>query len=100
MSRAPPPPPGAAVTPSPMTNAEVLRVLQSATLFKGFTDTGLQIVGSIAQQKQIPAGSPLFVENMIGDALYIVGEGMIRICIRGPQGQEVTLTVLGPSESL
>ncbi len=75
-------------------------MLQSAALFKGFTDTGLQIVGSIAQQKQIPAGSPLFVENMIGDALYIVAEGMIRICIRGPQGQDVTLTVLGPGESL
>jgi CRP-like cAMP-binding protein len=81
-------------------NPEVLRVLQSATLFKGFTETGLQIVGSIAQQKQIPAGTPLFVENMIGEGLYIIADGMIRIGIKGPQGQDVTLTVLGPGESL
>jgi CRP/FNR family transcriptional regulator, cyclic AMP receptor protein len=78
----------------------VIRVLQSATLFKGFTDTGLHIVGSIAQQKQIPAGTPLFVENMIGEALYIIAEGMIRIGVRGAHGQDVTLTVLGPGESL
>jgi CRP-like cAMP-binding protein len=81
-------------------NPDILRVLQSAALFKGFTDTGLQIVGSIAQQKQIPAGTPLFVENMIGDGLFIIADGMIRIAVRGPQGQEMTLTVLGPGESL
>lgn len=84
----------------PAVSPDVLRVLQSAALFKGFTDTGLQIVGSIAQQKQVPAGTPLFVENMIGDGLFIIADGMIRIAVRGPQGQEMTLTVLGPGESL
>jgi CRP/FNR family transcriptional regulator, cyclic AMP receptor protein len=89
--------------PSPQPGSatpEVLRVLQGAALFKGFTDTGLQIVGSIAQQKHIPAGTPLFVENMIGDGLFIIADGMIRIAVRGPQGQDITLTVLGANESL
>jgi CRP/FNR family transcriptional regulator, cyclic AMP receptor protein len=81
-------------------NPDILRVLQSAALFKGFTDTGLQIVGSIAQQKHVPAGTPLFVENMIGDGLFIIADGMIRIAVRGPQGQDITLTVLGQNESL
>lgn len=75
-------------------------MLQGAKLFKGFTETGLHIVGSIAQQKSIPAGTPLFVENMIGEGLYIIADGMIRIGVRGPHGQDVTLTVLGPGESL
>lgn len=86
--------------PAPQVNPDVLRVLSAATLFKGFTDTGLQIVGSIAQQKQVPAGTPLFVENMIGDGLFIIADGMIRLAVRGPHGQELTLTVLGPNESL
>jgi CRP-like cAMP-binding protein len=86
--------------PPPQVNPEILRVLSSAVLFKGFTDTGLQIVGSIAQQKQVPAGTPLFVENMIGDGLFIIADGMIRLAVRGPHGQELTLTVLGPNESL
>lgn len=79
---------------------EVLHVLQNAALFKGFTETGLQIVASISQQKQIPAGTPLFVENMIGEELFIIAEGMIRIGVRGPQGQDLMLTVLGPGETL
>lgn len=75
-------------------------MLERATVFKGFTETGLQIVGSIAQQKHIPANTPLFVENMIGDGLFIIADGMIRISVRGPMNREVTLTVLGPNESL
>lgn len=81
-------------------SAEVLRVLQAAALFKGFTETGLQIVGSIAQQKHVPANTPLFVENMIGDGLFIIADGLIRVSVRGAQNQDVTLTVLGPGESL
>lgn len=81
-------------------NPEIQRVLKGAQLFRNFTDTGLQIVASIAQQKQVPAGTPLFVENMIGDGLYVIAEGRIRLSVRGPSGQDVTLTTLGPHESL
>ena len=81
-------------------NPDIQRTLKSAALFKNFTDTGLAIVASVAQPKQIPAGTPLFVENMIGDGLYVIAVGLIRLSIRGPQGQDVTLASLGPSESL
>lgn len=79
---------------------EVVQLLRSTALFKNFTDTGLQIVGSIAQEKEIPAGAPLFVENMIGDGAYIIQEGSVRVTVRSPQGQDMVLVVLGPGESL
>lgn len=81
-------------------NPEIQNILKGAQLFRNFTDTGLQIVASIAQQKHVPAGTPLFVENMIGDGLYIIAEGRIRLSVRGPNGQDTVLTSLGPSESL
>ncbi len=81
-------------------NPDILSLLKSVRLFKNFTDTGLQIVGSVAHDKHVPAGTPLFVENMLGDGLYIVASGLIRVAVRGPQGQDVTLAVLGPQESL
>jgi CRP-like cAMP-binding protein len=81
-------------------NPDIQRTLKSAALFKNFTDTGLAIVASVAQPKQVPAGAPLFVENMIGDGLYIIAAGRIRLSIRGPNGQDVPLASLGPSESL
>lgn len=79
---------------------EITRVLKEAALFKNFTDTGLQIIGAIAVEKSIPAGAPLFVENMIGDGLYIVATGRIRLSVRAKDGREVTLASLGPGESL
>lgn len=84
----------------PLVSSELLRGLQNAVLLKGFTETGLQILGSVAQQKSIPAGTPLFVENMIGESLFIIADGLIRVSVRGPNGQELSLTVLGPGECL
>lgn len=81
-------------------NPEVVRILQASPLFKSFTETGLAIVASIAQEKSIPAGAPLFVEHMIGDGLFVVAEGQIRLSVRGPRGEETRLAVVGPHESL
>ena len=79
---------------------EILEVLKGSVLFKNFTDTGIQIVGTIAQDKQIPEGAPLFVEDMIGDGLYVIASGRLRLVARGPHGAEVELTHLGPGDSV
>lgn len=82
------------------TNEDIVRTLKSAALFKNFTDTGLQIVASIAQTKRIPPNTPLFVENMLGEGLYVIADGMIRLAVRAPDGRETTLTMLGAGDSL
>lgn len=81
-------------------NPDIIARLKSAALFKNFTDTGLQIIASITHEKRVPAGAPLFVENMIGDGLYIVAQGSIRLSVRGPRGEELRLCTLGPGDSL
>lgn len=80
--------------------ADLVEFLRGTELFRAFTDTGLQIFLSIAQQKTLPAGTPLFVENMLGDALYIVLDGRVRIARRGADGREQFLLMLGPGDSL
>ncbi len=79
-----------------MTAAEALA---RAPLFKDFTDTGLQIFATIAQEKAIPAGSPIFVENMVGESMFIVKSGTVRITQRSGDGER-ELAVLGPGEHL
>ncbi len=81
-------------------NPEIVEILRSAALFKNFTDTGLQILGTIAQDKQIPEGAPLFVEEMIGDGLYVIASGQLRLSTKGPNGQDLELSQLGPGESV
>jgi CRP-like cAMP-binding protein len=77
----------------------VIEALQRSALFRDFTDTGLRIFAGIAQEKAVPAGTPLFVENMVGESLFIVKSGTVRITQRS-DGGERELAVLGAGEHL
>jgi CRP-like cAMP-binding protein len=76
-----------------------LQALQGSALFREFTDTGLRIFAEIAHPKLIPAGSPIFVENMVGESLFIVKSGTVRITQRTAEGER-ELATLGPGEHL
>jgi CRP-like cAMP-binding protein len=79
-----------------MTNVEVL---QRCGLFKDFTEVGLKIFAEIAVSRSVPAASPLFVENMVGESLFIVKSGTVRVTQKGTAGER-ELAVLGPGEAL
>ncbi len=76
-----------------------LEALQRAPLFKDFTETGLKIFAAISQEKSVPAGTPLFVENMVGESLFIVKSGSVRITQRTADGER-ELATLGAGEHL
>ncbi|HSM91324.1 MAG TPA: cyclic nucleotide-binding domain-containing protein [Anaeromyxobacteraceae bacterium] len=76
-----------------------VEVLQRCPLFKDFTEVGLRIFAEIGVPKVVPAGSPLFVENMVGEALFIVKSGAVRVTQRGASGDR-ELAILGPGEAL
>jgi CRP-like cAMP-binding protein len=73
--------------------------IRRASLFRDFTETGLRIFAGIAQEKSVPANSPLFVENMVGESLFIVKSGKVRITQRGPDGDR-ELAMVGAGEHL
>jgi CRP/FNR family transcriptional regulator, cyclic AMP receptor protein len=73
--------------------------LEQNALFKGFTEIGLRLFAGIAQEKAIPAGTPLFVESMVGESMFLVRSGTVRITHR-VDGAERELAVVGPGEHL
>ncbi|HET9555059.1 MAG TPA: cyclic nucleotide-binding domain-containing protein [Anaeromyxobacteraceae bacterium] len=77
----------------------VVEALQRCALFKEFTETGLRIFAAVAVEKTVPAGAPLFVENMVGESLFIVREGTVRITQREEKGER-ELAVVGAGEHL
>lgn len=77
----------------------LVEALQQSTLFREFSETGLNIFAAIASEKSVPAGAPLFAENMVGDSMFIVKSGTVRITSRGGDSER-TLAVLGPGEHL
>ncbi|MDQ3263025.1 MAG: cyclic nucleotide-binding domain-containing protein [Myxococcota bacterium] len=68
--------------------------LRTCPLFKGFTDTGLQILAGIATERMFPKGVPLFVENMVADSLLILVEGKVAVTAKNLDQQEVSLGTL------
>lgn len=59
-----------------------LQALERCALFKEFTETGLKIFAAIAHPKLIPAGSSIFVENMVGESFFIVKSGTVKLTQR------------------
>ncbi len=76
-----------------------VEALQRASLFKDFTETGLKIFAAIAQEKSISAGTPLFVENMVGESLFVLKSGTVRLTQKSGDGER-ELGTLGAGEHL
>jgi CRP-like cAMP-binding protein len=73
----------------------VAEALRRAPLFKGFSDTGLLIFGSIALERSAAAGAVLLEEDAASESLFLVRSGSVRLVQRGPSGEEA-LGTLGP----
>jgi CRP-like cAMP-binding protein len=78
---------------------KVIEALQRCSLFKEFTETGIRIFATIAVEKAVEAGAPLFAEGMTGESLFILDSGQVRITQKDPRGER-ELAVLGPGEHL
>lgn len=74
--------------------------LKACPLFKGFTDTGLQIVAGVASSRAFPRGAPLFLENAPAESMLIVADGTVRLSSKSASGEEVTLGDVGAGEPL
>jgi len=73
--------------------------LSKCSLFKDFSETGLAIVASIAVDRSLPSGTPLFVEGMEADAFFIVKSGSVRVVFKN-ETEEQTIGFMGEGEAL
>ena len=73
-----------------------LAALKANPLLEGFSDDGARIIQAAVTLRQVPAGAPIFVEQMQGESVFLLVEGSVELFVhRG--GQERVLTILrGP----
>ncbi len=74
--------------------------LRACALFKGFTDTGLQIIAGIATERMFPKGVPLFVENMVADSMFVLVDGKVKVSAKNEKGDEIALGELSAGDFL
>lgn len=68
--------------------------LKNCILFKGLAAKELEFLSSVFTAHPVPEGKTVFVENMPGEALYVIKQGTIRVSHMLSENNEQLLAVL------
>jgi CRP-like cAMP-binding protein len=74
-----------------------VKTLRDHPLFVDLSDAELAVVAAVADEKRLPEGTTVFLENMPGESMFIVKMGRIRVS-KKVDGQERVLLLLGPND--
>ncbi len=76
-----------------------LELLKKIQIFHGIHPRGLEAIAAICSEQHVATGDLVFREGDLGDKLYMILEGQVRIS-RDLQGMgEEALAILGPSSA-
>lgn len=76
----------------------LLEKLTGSWLLSGVDSSELKTLSLLFRELSFNEGDTVFVEQMPGEALYLIAEGTIRISRMIAEGEEKTLLVLGPED--
>jgi CRP/FNR family cyclic AMP-dependent transcriptional regulator len=85
---------------APLSRSEEAQALARIPLFGRLDQTELETLAESVDQVKYKAGEAIFHENDVGDALYVIDEGSVRIWVHDADVKEVTLSELRPGEFL
>lgn len=72
-------------------------LFKSAALFSGLSDSELEAIAEICQEKHYPAGSVIIQQGETGDEFFFIQEGQVDIVLMGPK-PERPVVVLGKGQ--
>jgi CRP/FNR family transcriptional regulator, cyclic AMP receptor protein len=91
------PPPSEVVPPS-LSIDERANLLARVNLFSGLSHTYLKRIAAIGHEESHTGGSLVFTEGSVGDKVYVILEGAVRISRQVPGMGEEALAVLKPGD--
>jgi CRP/FNR family cyclic AMP-dependent transcriptional regulator len=74
------------------------KLIRNSVIFGGLDDDSLRALVQVSRTRRVRKGTMLFQQGDEGDALYGVVDGLIRICIAGESGKELTLGLMEPGD--
>jgi len=72
--------------------------LRQVTFFADLADEDAAQLMASAKRRMFRSGEVIFHRDDPGQVLYMIKEGKVKICIISPDGQEISLAVLGKGE--
>ena len=71
---------------------------KQVSFFADLSEEEIQALSSATKRRTFRSGEVIFHRDDPGQVLYMIKEGKVKICIISPDGQEVSLAVLGKGE--
>ena len=71
---------------------------KQVSFFSDLPEEEIQALSSATKRRTFRSGEVIFHRDDPGQVLYMMKEGKVKICIISPDGQEVSLAVLGKGE--
>jgi CRP-like cAMP-binding protein len=81
-----------------MIRPDTFDTIRGSILLRGMNNTELTRLASVCEERQLAAGTTIFIENMPGESLFLIRRGAVRISRMFAEGNEKVLIVLGPAD--
>ena len=78
--------------------APVNEILARAAIFQGVDPQAVAALADQLQEVSFRRSHKIFVEGELGDRLYIITAGTVKVGCSAPDGRESLLTLMGPSD--
>jgi hypothetical protein len=79
-----------------LTTIEKMMLIRQVPIFAELDAEDLEELASIVEERRIAAGNELFREGDVGDAVYLIVKGRVRVFVGGGARAETTINELGP----
>src|SRR3970282_2081565 len=73
-------------------------LFRQVPLFSGLADEDLESLISVATRRKFPKDAVIFFEHDLGDALFMILSGRVKVTILSDDGREIILSVLGEKD--
>jgi CRP-like cAMP-binding protein len=73
-------------------------VLRSIPLFQALTDRDLAEIAELLIERRFKARATVFEEGTVGEYMYVIREGQVKVSKMSDDGREKVLEILGPGD--
>ena len=75
---------------------ERTQAIKAVPFFTQMNDSEVDVIRSLAVEKSYPKNAVVLTEGEMGDSLYMVESGRVKVFIGDEDGREIILKILGP----
>ena len=77
---------------------ERTQTLKAVPFFTQLSDRELDVVRAVSSEKTYPKNAVVLTEGEMGDSLYMIQSGKVKVFIGDEDGREIILKILGPGD--